>query len=104
MIEFQLPALVDPAQLKAEIEAVVGRSVTAVRDGNRVVFQSIYEIAGFEDQVEQTIRDHRPQDLDQFDQLVAKAQNVWAGTDTFTQAQAQKILAGLVLVVARHLR
>ena len=47
MIAYELPALVDPAQLKAEIEAVVGRPVSASRDGNRVVFESIYELSGF---------------------------------------------------------
>jgi hypothetical protein len=47
---------------------------------------------------------HRPSTDRDLDQLVAKARNVWQGSDTFTQPQAQKILAGLVLIVARHLR
>lgn len=54
--------------------------------------------------VSDLIRAHSPSSLADLDALVAKARNVWQGTDTFTQAQAQKILAGLVLVVARHLR
>ena len=104
MIEFTLPALVDADQLRAEIEAIVGRPVSASREGNRLVFDSIYEIVGFEDRIAETIRAHRPRDLDELEQLVAKARDVWSGNGTFTPAQAQKILAGLVLVVARNLR
>lgn len=104
MMDFPLPAMVDPAQLKAEIEAVVGHPVTVTRDGNRVVFENVYDIVGVHEQVAETIRNHRPADLNQFDQLVSKAQRVWAGDDTFTVAQVQKILAGLVLIVARRLR
>lgn len=42
---------------------------------------------------EQADRDER----DQLDALRAKARAVWRGEDTFTVAQVQKILAGLVL-------
>ena len=52
---------------------------------------------------EQAVRDlfATRDDPSTFTQLEAKARAVWRGEDTFTQAQAQKILAGLVL---RHLR
>lgn len=49
------------------------------------------------------VRSHRTADQRQLEMLVEKARNVWAGNDSFTQAQAQKILAGLVLVVSRRL-
>lgn len=44
------------------------------------------------------------QQADERDQLAAlrnKAKNVWAGTDSFTVAQRDKILAGLVLRATR---
>jgi hypothetical protein len=54
--------------------------------------------------INQIVEGHAPAEFAHLDLLVAKAVNVWAGTDTFTVAQSQKILAGLVLIVARHLR
>jgi hypothetical protein len=42
--------------------------------------------------------------LSQLDAVIAKSRAVIAGTDTFTNAQAQQILARLVLLVARRLR
>lgn len=52
---------------------------------------------------EQTVRDlfANRDSPSTFDQLETKARAVWRGEDTFTAAQVQKIVAGLVL---RHLR
>lgn len=98
MITYRFPApqLVDMDELSAEI------GVAAKRDGTHVVIESDSRLdAEF---IEQIIANHEPSSSIQLDALVSKARDVWAGTDTFTQAQAQKILAGLVLVVARQLR
>lgn len=42
--------------------------------------------------------------IQSFGPLIAKAKAVYAGTDTFTNAQSQRILAALVLLVYRKLR
>lgn len=53
------------------------------------------------EQVRQVVRRHVSGRQRQLDQLRVKARAVWRGEGTFTQAQAQKILAGLVLTELR---
>lgn len=98
---FTLPAICNLQQLRDEVLAVASPTSVA-RVGNQVTltFDSNVDIAP----IEQALTDHVPSEIADFDGLVAKARDVWAGNDTFTQAQAQKILAGLVLIVARYLR
>jgi hypothetical protein len=99
MISFTFPIrMVDVDQLNEEL----GDLGVASADDGRVTVT--FDRSEVEEQIEAIVRAHRPQAFDEFDRLVTKARAVWSGEDTFTQAQAQKILAGLVLVVARYLR
>lgn len=102
------PVALDQAQLKSELEAATGLSVlSGRRDGpDLVIFfdQAAWMWTDVGDVIRQTVGDHVPPELAELDAIVEKARAVWRGEDTFTQAQAQKILAGLVLIVARHLR
>ena len=103
---FTLPPLVDVDQLRSELAALgVPGLASAVRSGATVQLtfdEALVDVTV--DEIQAVITAHRPDDLADLDQLVAKARDVWSGSGTFTPAQAQKILAGLVLVVARYLR
>jgi hypothetical protein len=101
--------MIDLPALRTEIETVTGLTIAGGgRDGSELwvefeTTEGVDDIA-LAETVREAVAAHTPQEITDLDLLVAKARNVWAGTDTFTAAQSQKILAGLVLVVARHLR
>jgi hypothetical protein len=94
--------MVDGPLLREQVISAVGTPISVSRANGEITF--VFETDIDRTLLEQIVLSHSPAELDQLDQLVAKARDVWAGTDTFTMAQSQKILAGLVLVVARHLR
>lgn len=103
------PAAVDVPSLRIEIEAATGLSITdGGRDGT-VLWVEFETTEGVDDialaeTVRQTVAAHAPQEMRDLDPIIEKAQAVARGEDTFTAAQLQRIVARLVLVVARHLR
>jgi hypothetical protein len=103
------PTTIDLPLLRTEIETATGLTVVQGGRDGADLWVEFDTTEGVDDialgvTVRQTVAAHSPQEVTDLDALVAKAVNVWAGTDTFTVAQSQKILAGLVLIVARHLR
>lgn len=94
--------MIDLPELKADIEAVTGPWAQAKATAREIALYYENDIDVLA--VEQIIKDHSPSRLGDFDAIIEQAENVCGGTDTFTQAQAQKILAGLVLLVARWMR
>lgn len=94
---------VDPVALAQELSAALGESIEVEvmsTEGNRMFWDapSVSDV----DTAARVLKEHRTDENRQFDQLVAKARQVWSGQGTFTQAQAQKILAGLVLLENRR--
>lgn len=92
---------IDLAQLAEEI----GTALTA-SDEEIVVADPDANVTA--EQVQAALDAHTPdplygldEDSRQFQALRAKAKQVWAGDGTFTAAQVQKILAGLVLRATR---
>lgn len=107
MFRIPSPPTVDLQQLRTEIEAATGLTVTGGERRDGFLFVEFETTEGVDDialqaQLEQIVADHKTDETTQLDQLIEKARRVWNGTDTFTQAQAQKILAGLVLLENRR--
>lgn len=102
--EIQVPPMIDGPQLLDEIESAVGHRPSSVTRKGSVAVLTFEDSSVDVIEVDRVIAGHVPPEIGQLDALVAKAQSVLNGTGTFTMAQSQKILAGLVLVVARRLR
>lgn len=96
------PPSVDVAQLRDELTAAGFSPLSGTRRGDSLIIEFAEQPDAL--RVSEIVAAHEPSEFAEFEQLVVKARRVWNGEDTFTQAQAQKILAGLVLVVARYLR
>lgn len=91
---------ITPDLLRAELEAALGGPVTLdVIESDHV---STYTLGADESTVRAVVGAHRNEESQQFDRLVVKARQVWAGQGSFTNAQRDKILAGLVLLEARR--
>lgn len=109
MFRAPAPAVVDVPSLRQEIEVATGLTVTAGgRDGTElwVTFETTEGADDIEvaELVRQTVAAHSPQEMRDLDPIIEKAQAVTRGEDTFTAAQLQRIVARLVLIVARRLR
>lgn len=104
-VEVYAPSDLDPADLAAQLSAALGQDITVTVVGESDVPQLNPPPADVDHATAvAVVRNFRTSEMRQLDQLVEKARRVWQGTDTFTNAQAQKIIAGLVLIVARRLR
>lgn len=99
---------VNPAQLRDEIATALGIPAPYVdRYADRLEVVGMVDDT-MADQIRAVIASHVPdqgygvptEDRD-LRALRAKAQGVWNGTDTFTAAQVQKILAGIILRATR---
>ena len=95
---------VDPDDLAQWIAATYGRTVTVKVEQAPLTVWATEETEVPALDLDEVMAAYISTEGREVRQLVTKARAVWRGEDTFTQAQAQKILAGLVLVVARHLR
>lgn len=98
--EFPAPEVIDVSQLRDEVIAAVGTPSVVSRTPDTITLT-------FPDDIDWTLLEgvigsHQPDEIAQLAQLVEKARAVWVGTDTFTAAQAQKIMAGLVLLENRR--
>ena len=103
------PAAVDVPTLRTEIETATGLIVTGGGREGPDLWVTFETTEGTDDIalaeiVRQTVAAHSPQEMRDLDPIIEKAQAVARGEDTFTAAQLQRIVARLVLIVARHLR
>lgn len=107
MFRIPAPFVIDRPQLRDEIETATGLTVTGGERDDTFIVISFESTEGVDDialqaQLEQVVAAHKPDEIRQLDQLITKARQVFGGQGTFTQAQAQKILAGLVLLEAKR--
>lgn len=94
-----LPAVYDLDLLAQELTDALGVSCTVSVVGGTLRVETDSEDR---DTIERVCGAHLPGERRQLDELVDKARAVLRGEATFTAQEAQKILAGMVLLTARR--
>lgn len=119
VLVFPAPPVLNGGNLEAEIAAVIGLAVRVTSRGDvidvagpdgleeAVIAPIVAAHTGLPTPAQQAELDadaEADQAARNLEPILAKCRAVLAGTDTFTAAQVQKLLAGLTLVVHRRLR
>lgn len=91
---------INPQQLTQELQdAGIQAVVSQVENGIAIEAEADASFA-----IEQVVAAHRSTEFADLDALQSKCEAVWRGDDTFTNRQAQQLIARLALFVIRRVR